>query len=249
MPSLTNNAKLPHHTTQHYTILPKYITTPLMQNRTTQYITLAAGEMRELVFINEPNMDWHIMQEANSSLRVHILFLSENDDAAQWRSRLFIEQNATGCRTEIYAMGLLRNAQQAHLLTRVYHNVGGGYSSQVLKFVLDDQTKGSFRGELKIQPDAQQTEAYQTNRNILLSRQADMLTEPQLEIYADDVKASHGATTGQLDESALFYMQQRGIGRDVATKLLLEAFFDEVISTLSNVQQQEQIRETIHQIL
>ena len=97
-----------------------------MQNRTTQYITLAAGEMRELVFINEPNMDWHIMQEANSSLRVHILFLSENDDAAQWRSRLFIEQNATGCRTEIYAMGLLHNAQQAHLLTRVYHNVGGG---------------------------------------------------------------------------------------------------------------------------
>ena len=76
-----------------------------------------------------------------------------------------------------------------------------------------------------------------------------MLTEPQLEIYADDVKASHGATTGQLDESALFYMQQRGISRDTATKLLLEAFFDEVISTLSDEQQQEQIRQTIHNIL
>jgi Fe-S cluster assembly protein SufD len=76
-----------------------------------------------------------------------------------------------------------------------------------------------------------------------------MLTEPQLEIYADDVKASHGATTGQLDESALFYMQQRCINRDTATKLLLEAFLDEVISTLSDEQQQEQIRETILQIL
>ena len=70
-----------------------------------------------------------------------------------------------------------------------------------------------------------------------------------MEIYADDVKASHGATTGQLDESALFYMQQRGISRDTATKLLLEAFFDEVISTLSDEQQQEQIRQTIHNIL
>jgi Fe-S cluster assembly protein SufD len=194
-------------------------------------------------------MDWHITQEANSSVRIHVLYLSEHEDAAQWQSRLTVEHNASGCRTEIYAMGLLHSSQQAHLLTRVFHNIGGGYSSQILKFVLDDQSKGSFRGELKIMPDAQQTEAYQTNRNILLSRQADMLTEPQLEIYADDVKASHGATTGQLDESALFYMQQRGIARDTATKLLLEAFFDEVIRTLSDEEQQEQIRQTIHNIL
>ena len=219
-----------------------------MLNSSIQHITLSIGEKRELVFLNESDMDWHIVQEADSFLRVHILFLSENDVTAQWQSKLFVEQNGANCRTEIYAMGLLHNTQQAHLLRRVYHNIGGGYSSQILKFVLNDQTKGSFRGELKILPNAQQTEAYQTNRNILLSRQADMLTEPQLEIYADDVKASHGATTGQLDESALFYMQQRCISRDTATKLLLEAFFNEVISTLSD-EQQEQIRETIHRIL
>lgn len=219
-----------------------------MLNSSIQHITLSIGEKRELVFLNESDMNWHIVQEADSFLRVHILFLSENDVTAQWQSKLFVEQNGTNCRTEIYAMGLLHDTQQAHLLTRVYHNIGGGYSSQILKFVLNDQTKGSFRGELKILPNAQQTEAYQTNRNILLSRQADMLTEPQLEIYADDVKASHGATTGQLDESALFYMQQRCISRDTATKLLLEAFFNEVISTLSD-EQQEQIRETIHRIL
>lgn len=219
-----------------------------MLNSSIQHITLSIGEKRELVFLNESDMNWYIVQEADSFLRVHILFLSENDVTAQWQSKLFVEQNGTNCRTEIYAMGLLHDTQQAHLLTRVYHNIGGGYSSQILKFVLNDQTKGSFRGELKILPNAQQTEAYQTNRNILLSRQADMLTEPQLEIYADDVKASHGATTGQLDESALFYMQQRCISRDTATKLLLEAFFNEVISTLSD-EQQEQIRETIHRIL
>ena len=217
-----------------------------MTQSSIQHITLAAGETREFVFINEPNTHWHIVQEKNSSLRVHVIYLSENETNAEWQSTLTVEQNAPHCRTEIYAMGLLHGSQQAHLLTRVYHNIGGGYSSQTLKFVLDDQTKGSFRGELKILPDAQLTEAYQTNRNILLSRQAEMITEPQLEIYADDVKASHGATTGQLDESALFYMQQRCIDRETATKLLLEAFFEEIISTLSDTQFQAQIRETIH---
>lgn len=212
-------------------------------------IILQSGEKRELVFINEPNMHWHIIQEANSSLRVHIIYLSVEETSAEWQTTLTVEQNGTNCRTEIYAMGLIHQSQQAHLLTRVYHNIGGGYSSQILKFVLDDQAKGSFRGELKIQPDAQQTEAYQTNRNILLSRQAEMLTEPQLEIYADDVKASHGATTGQLDESALFYMQQRCIDRDTAAKLLLCAFFDEVIKTLSDTQLQENLVEKINQIL
>ena len=212
-------------------------------------IILQSGEKRELVFINEPNMHWHIIQEANSSLRVHIIYLSVEETSAEWQTTLTVEQNGTNCRTEIYAMGLIHQSQQAHLLTRVYHNIGGGYSSQILKFVLDDQAKGSFRGELKIQPDEQQTEAYQTNRNILLSRQAEMLTEPQLEIYADDVKASHGATTGQLDESALFYMQQRCIDRDTAAKLLLCAFFDEVIKTLSDTQLQENLVEKINQIL
>ena len=220
-----------------------------MTQSSIQYITLAAGETREFVFINEPNTHWHIVQEENTSLRVHVIYLSVNETDAQWQSTLTVEQNAPHCHTEIYAMGLLHASQQAHLLTRVYHNIGGGYSSQVLKFVLDDQAKGSFRGELKIQPDAQQTEAYQTNRNILLSRQAEMLTEPQLEIYADDVKASHGATTGQLDESALFYMQQRCIDRDTAAKLLLCAFFDEVIKTLSDTQLQEELVEKINKIL
>lgn len=220
-----------------------------MTQSSIQHITLSAGETRELIFINEPNMNWHIVQEANSSLRIHVIYLSENETNVQWRSTLSVEQNAPSCRTEIYTMGLLHESQQAHLLTRVHHNIGGGYSSQVLKFVLDDQAKGSFRGELKIQPNAQQTEAYQTNRNILLSRQAEMITEPQLEIYADDVKASHGATTGQLDESALFYMQQRCIDRDAAAKLLLCAFFDEVITTLSDTQLQEELVEKINRIL
>jgi len=210
---------------------------------------ILAGEHRELVFINESHLDWHIIQEAGSSLRLHILYLSDTSSEDEWQSSICIEQNGKGCRTEVFGMGLLHGTQRADVITRVNHNVGGGYSSQILKFVLDDQSKGSFRGELKIQPDAQQTEAYQTNRNILLSRQAEMLTEPQLEIYADDVKASHGATTGQLDESALFYMQQRCIDRESATKLLLVAFFDEVVKELSDENLREDIVERITNIL
>ena len=215
-----------------------------------QQLIIPAGETREFVLLNEPNINWHIIQEQDSVLRLHVLCLSDSEEAdEQWQSSITVEQNAPNCRTELYGMGLLHGNQRAHVLTRVHHNIGGGYSSQIFKFVLDDHAKGSYKGELKILPNAQQTEAYQTNRNILLSRQAEMLTEPQLEIYADDVKASHGATTGQLDESALFYMQQRCIDRDTAAKLLLCAFFDELLKTLSDTQLQERLIEQINRIL
>ena len=86
-------------------------------------------------------------------------------------------------------------------------------------------------------------------RNILLSRQADMLTEPQLEIYADDVQAAHGATTGQLDENALFYMQQRGISRLTAKQMLIVAFLSEAIETIRDEEQNEKLLNTIDSIL
>ena len=214
-----------------------------------QHTTLSAGEKRELIFINEPNMHWHIVQEENSFLRVHIIYLSENDANAQWQSTLTVEQNAANCRTEIYAMGLLHESQQAHLFTRVYHNIGGGYSSQVLKFVLDDHSKGRFVGDLKIAPDAQQTIAHQTNRNLLLSDDAEMRTLPQLEIYADDVQASHGATTGQLDTSAIFYMQQRGIGKQKARQLLVDAFIKEVINTIEDTSLRQSLLDTMDGVI
>ena len=213
-------------------------------------ITIPANEKRELLLLNEPNTNWHIVQEAGSSLILHIIALPnpvERDFVSQ--TKVTVEHNASNCRTEIYGLALLHGNQQCYLATRVLHNVGEGYSSQLIKFVLDDESRASFKGELKILPDAQHVEAYQTNRNILLSRQADMLTEPQLEIYADDVKASHGATTGQLDESAIFYMQQRCVSRETARKLLLCAFFDDVLRTLSDEQIQESFLEKINEYI
>ena len=213
-------------------------------------IVLHKGETREWVLVNEPELDWHVVQEEGSTLRLHVICLPEEAERnAQWQSVLTIEQNGKGCRTELYGMGVLREQQQMRMHTRVLHNTGGGYSSQLFKYVLDNEAQGVFRGELKILPDAQKVEAYQTNRNILLSRGAMMTTEPQLEIYADDVKASHGATTGQLDESAIFYMQQRCIDRDTAYRLLLCAFFDDVVRAVSDETTQQQLIDAVNRVI
>lgn len=214
-----------------------------------KYITIPAGEKSKWVLINEPNTNWHIVQEEGSSLLLHIIALPKPNEECSLSTTITVEQNAKDCRTEIYGLGLLHGSQQNTLTTRVLHNVGEGYSSQLIKFVLDDSSRASFRGELKILPDAQRVEAYQTNRNILLSHHAEVTTEPQLEIYADDVKASHGATTGQLDESALFYMQQRCVSRESARRLLLCAFFDDVLRTLHDEKTQEELLETINEYI
>ena len=220
-----------------------------MLHNATPYI-IPAGEKREILLLNEPCSNYHIVQEEGSSLLLHVIALpSPQNQDYMLQTTIKVEHNAANCRTEIYGLALLHGNQQNHLITSVLHNVGEGYSSQLIKFVLDDASKASFKGELKILPDAQHVEAYQTNRNILLSRQADMVTEPQLEIYADDVKASHGATTGQLDDSALFYMQQRCVSRESARKLLLCAFFDDVLRTLPDEQMQENLLEKINEYI
>ena len=217
-----------------------------MSSLSTNILTLAAGEHRELVFVNEHRLDLHVVQEAGSSLKVHALYLSPTEIAAgASEGQITVEQRGEGCRTEIYGLAFLHGEEQVHLTTNVQHLVGGGSSKQLIKFVLDDASQGEFYGQLRIAPDAQKTEAHQTNRNLLLSDKALMRTRPQLEIYADDVKATHGATTGQLDESALFYMQQRCLDKATARKLLVNAFMQDVIDTISNEQQREELRQRI----
>lgn len=217
-----------------------------MSSLSTNIFTLAAGEHRELVFVNEPTLDLHVVQEAGSSLKVHALYLSPTEIAAgASEGQITVEQRGEGCQTEIYGLAFLHGEEQVNLTTNVQHLVGGGSSKQLIKFVLDDASQGEFYGQLRIAPDAQKTEAHQTNRNLLLSDKALMRTRPQLEIYADDVKATHGATTGQLDESALFYMQQRCLDEATARKLLVNAFMQDVIDTISNEQQREDLRQRI----
>ena len=185
---------------------------------------ISKGEIFERVFINE-EVNLQIDQEAGSHVKIHVINASFS---------ITVNQLGEGCRTEIYGLENLHGNEHVTAETHVKHVVGGGSSNQLIKFVLDDEAQGRFIGDLKIAQDAQQTEAHQTNRNLLLSETAVMRTQPQLEIYADDVKATHGASTGQLDESALFYMQQRGIDKQKARQLLVNAFMKEVVETISD---------------
>ena len=185
---------------------------------------VSKGDIFERVFINE-EVNLQIDQEAGSHVKIHVINASFS---------ISVNQLGEGCQTEIYGLENLHGEENVKAETHVTHAVGGGSSTQLIKFVLDDNARGHFIGDLKIAPDAQHTEAHQTNRNLLLSDTAEMRTQPQLEIYADDVKATHGASTGQLDESALFYMQQRGISKEKARQLLVNAFMKDVLNTISD---------------
>lgn len=109
------------------------------------------------------------------------------------------------------------------------HAVPNCTSNELFKTVLDDNSTGVFCGRILVEKDAQKTQAYQTNRNLLASPTAQMFSKPQLEIYADDVKCSHGLTTGHIDEDALFYMRARGIDKEEASLLLMVAFTRDVV--------------------
>lgn len=106
-------------------------------------------------------------------------------------------------------------------------------SNELYKYILDDRSTGVFNGKIIVRPDAQKTNAYQSNKTILLSDTATINTKPQLEIFADDVKCSHGATSGQLDEESLFYLRSRGIPADKARALLLHAFATDVLNHIA----------------
>ena len=193
------------------------------------------GETYERVFVNE-EVRLNIEQEADSHVKIHVINAPFS---------ITVNQIGEGCTTEIYGLEYLRGEDDVTAETHVTHSVGGGTSNQLIKFVLEDNARGRFIGDLKIAPDAQQTEAHQTNRNLVLSETAEMRTQPQLEIYADDVKATHGASTGQLDESALFYMQQRGIDKEKARQLLVNAFMKDVLTTISDEALREQLLDAI----
>ncbi|MEO0812066.1 MAG: SufD family Fe-S cluster assembly protein, partial [Myxococcota bacterium] len=128
-------------------------------------------------------------------------------------------------------------------LTFVDHAVPRCTSNQLYKGVVDDDGRSVFNGKVLVRKDAQQTLAYQQNRSIVLSDRAVADTRPQLEIYADDVKCSHGATIGQLDDAALFYLRQRGIDERDAQRLLMQAFVGEVVDLLPDGPLREQVGE------
>ena len=116
--------------------------------------------------------------------------------------------------------------------THISHNAPHCVSREHYKGVLGDHGHAVFHGRIVVQPDAQKTDSVQNNQNLLLSADAEVDTKPQLEIYADDVKCAHGATVGQLDEAAVFYLMSRGIDRQAARRMLTQAFAADVLNRI-----------------
>lgn len=137
-----------------------------------------------------------------------------------------------GAESNSFGLFLSDKFQHVDNFINVDHAFPNCLSNQLFKGVLDDMSTGAFNGRILVRPDAQKTLAYQKNNNILLSDDAKMDTKPQLEIYADDVKCSHGATVGQLDNDALFYLQSRGINKREARLMLMFGFAHEVIQNI-----------------
>jgi Fe-S cluster assembly protein SufD len=136
------------------------------------------------------------------------------------------------CESTINGLYVLNGEQHCDNYTLLEHRKPGCPSHELYKGILDDSARAIFRGKIHVHQIAQQTDAYQQNQNILLSDNARINTKPQLEIYADDVKCSHGATIGQIDDDALFYLQARGISRLRAHRMLLEAFAADVLGRI-----------------
>ncbi|MFO7864677.1 MAG: Fe-S cluster assembly protein SufD [Salinivirgaceae bacterium] len=148
------------------------------------------------------------------------------------RNNLHISLLEEGAHADASGLSLTDRHQHVDNHTYIDHKAPQCTSNQFFKSVLDDQNTTVFTGRIMVQPDAQQTNAYQSNKSLLLTDDASSNSRPQLEIYADDVKCSHGSTTGQIDEEALFYMQQRGINQREAKLLLMYAFAFEVIEKI-----------------
>lgn len=122
------------------------------------------------------------------------------------------------------------------------HRSPRGYSNQCVKQILDDKAKGVFYGKAYIEKNCPGIEAHQLNKNILLSEKAQIFSKPELEIYTDDVKCTHGSTTGSLDKEALYYLKTRGLSENDGTKLLLEGFALDVLEDIKNSEIKEYIK-------
>lgn len=165
-----------------------------------------------------------LFQEGNTQINHVTLTL----DGTMVRNNLHFYMNGENCNSVLYGLYITDGKQHVDNHTRVDHAKPNCFSDEKYKGILKDQSTAVFNGKILVHLDAQKTNAYQRNQNILLSDEATVNTKPQLEIFADDVKCTHGATIGQLDEEPMFYLRSRGIPEDVARKMLLNAFADDI---------------------
>lgn len=172
----------------------------------------------------------HVEQKRDSRFTSHSIALGAQLSRTEIATRL--AEPGSECQLNGLYMAGGRSHVDHH--TRIDHASPHGTSREFYRGILSDAARAVFVGSVLVRPDAQQTDAQQSNHNLLLSKNAEVDTKPQLEIYADDVKCAHGATVGQLDESAVFYLRSRGLSADVARSLLTYAFAHDIINRVQS---------------
>lgn len=207
-------------------------------------VNFLATQVVEIFVGRDAVLDLYELEEThNSTVRVSNMYVQQDSGSnvllngmtltgGTTRNSVNVTLAGEGAEINLCGMVIADKNQHVDNHTAIDHAVPHCTSNELFKYVLDDQATGAFAGLVLVRPGAQHTNSQQTNRNLCATREARMYTQPQLEIYADDVKCSHGATVGQLDDAALFYMRQRGIPMHEARLLLMFAFVNEVIDTI-----------------
>ncbi len=205
-----------------------YLTTQVAEIYVGRNASFDYYELEETTAANTRIANTYVRQAASSNVLVNGVTLTNG----MTRNNVSISLDGEGAEATLNGIATADKDQHIDNNTRIVHRVPRCTSNELFKYVLDDSAVGAFAGTVLVEEGAQKTSSQQTNKNLCLTKEARMYAQPQLEIYADDVKCSHGATVGQLDEAAVFYMRQRGLPVKEAKTLLMFAFVNEVIDNI-----------------
>ena len=209
------------------------------QNHELSYLSL---ETIEIICGRNSRFDYYDIEESSPrTSRLWSLYASMEEGAdllvdgitlnnGTTRNEYYVSMHGEHCSLKLLGMGIEDNDRQLDTYSLIRHLKPRCQSDELFKYIVDDEAKGAFCGRIYVAPGAEKTEAYQSNRNVVGSERARMFSKPQLEIYNDDVKCSHGTAIGQFDEKQIFYMLTRGLSREQAYTLLKQAFMADVIS-------------------
>lgn len=218
----------------------RFLSTQTAEIFTGENAVLDYYEVEETDSSNIRMAGTYVRQEAGSSFRMSGVTLTNG----LTRNTIGVTLEGEGAETVLNGLVIADKKQHVDNNTVIDHKASHCVSRELFKYVLDDAAVGAFAGKVLVRPGAVKTDSEQVDKNLCLTKDARMYAQPQLEIYADDVKCSHGATVGQLDESAVFYMRQRGLSLKEARMLLMFAFAGEVIDSIKL----EPLKERLHRL-
>jgi Fe-S cluster assembly protein SufD len=218
------------------TLIESYVSTSdamYLVNAVTEVSVGEGATLRHYKMQREGRRAFHVGTiEAHQARDSHYVSFSFATGAELSRTNIYTTLDGEGCGATLNGLYMLDGEQTCDHQTQIIHAQPNCFSRELYKGVLDDRSHGVFNGKVYVHPIAQKTDGKQTNNTLLLSDTAHIDTKPQLEIFADDVKCTHGATVGQIDQTALFYLKSRGIDRALARRLLTYAFAADVLETL-----------------